>query len=315
MTAEPRLPKISVVIPARNVADFLPETLQSLHAQTMRQFEVILVDDGSSDDTARIARAKTAEDPRFTLIEGRQQGVSQARNTGLAQSSAPLLLFLDADDLLVPDALARFCAAMEKTPAPAAIGGVQRIAEDGSPLPGNSNIELARGGAHLEKLLEKNFVVNGGALVIRRSAIEAAGPYDTELVYGEDWEFWCRLAELGDFALVPGAPVLSYRQRATGANYRSRGSVFATQVPCLEKIAARPALRARFGRKLAKLLRSRRIDIFWSGVRSEVQFGSRLRAFLIALCGIALYPDSIARPDLALRFVRSLGRQRRTRDA
>ncbi|NNK78435.1 MAG: glycosyltransferase family 2 protein [Litoreibacter sp.] len=312
MNISARPPKISVIIPARNVAEFLIETLQSLSAQTMRDFEVVIIDDGSTDTTAQIAKAQVTEDPRFRLITGPGRGVSRARNTGLAQSKAPILLFLDADDLLAPDALARFCAALEDAPNPAALGGVVRIAEDGASLPSNSNLDLARGGSHLEKLLEKNFVVNGGALAIRRSAIEACGAYDPDLIYGEDWEFWCRLAELGDFAIVQGAPVLSYRQRASGANYRARGSVFATQVACLEKVAARRTLQSRFGRDLGKLLRSRRIDIFWSGVRSELQFGSRLRALMIAACGIALYPDSFARPDLALRFFRSLGRQRRT---
>lgn len=301
-------PGFSIIIPARNAEAYLGETLKSLQAQTCGNFEAVVIDDGSTDATAEIARAFQADDPRICLISGPGRGVSAARNAGLAASGGPFLLFLDADDLLLPHSLERFHAALSTTRCGAALGDVQRIAEDGSPLPGNSNTALAEGGDHLTKLLKKNFVVNGGALAIRRAAVEACGAYDSDLAYGEDWEFWCRLAELGDFAILAGEPVLSYRQVQGGANYRARGSVFALGVPCLEKIAARESLRARFGRKLNRLLRSRRIDIFWSGVRNEFRFGSPARALMIALVGVFLYPDSIARPGLALRFVKSLGR-------
>lgn len=299
-------PSFSIIIPARNAEAYLDETLNSLHAQTNRDFEAIIVDDGSTDATAAIAGTHQARDQRFRTVSGPGRGVSAARNLGLSASGAPALLFLDADDLLLPDSLERFRAALDASTAPAALGVVQRIAEDGSPLPGNDNVALAGDSDHLTRLLQKNFVVNGGALAIRREAIEACGPYDTDLAYGEDWEFWCRLAELGDFATIPGAPVLSYRQRASGANYRARGSVLAWGVPCLKKIAERKTLKARYGRRLNRLLRSRQIDIFWSGVRSEFQFGSRARALVIAFAGVLLYPDSIARPGLGVRFLRSL---------
>ncbi|WP_343116284.1 glycosyltransferase family A protein [Ostreiculturibacter nitratireducens] len=300
-------PRFAVIIPARNAEAYLGETLDSLDAQTDRDFEVVVVDDGSTDATAAIAREHGDRDPRFGTIAGPGRGVSAARNLGLSHSTAPVVLFLDADDLLLPDSLARFRAALDASDAPAALGVVARIAEDGSPLPGNDNVALAGTDDHLTKLLQKNFVVNGGALAIRRETIEASGGYDTDLAYGEDWEFWCRLAERGDFALIPGAPVLSYRQRASGANYRARGSVLARNVPCLMKISANRSLRNRYGGELDRILRKRQIDIFWSGVRSEFQFGSRLRALVIAFGGILLYPDSIARPSLALRFIRSLG--------
>ncbi len=302
------VPRFSIIIPARNAAAFLGETLKSVLAQSFADFEVVVIDDGSTDATAHIARDFQTDDARVKVLSGPGRGVSAARNAGFGASVGPVLLFLDADDLLLPDSLLRFHTALESSALSAALGEIQRIAEDGSPLPGNSNTALAEGGGHLTKLLRKNFVVNGGALAIRREAIEAIGGYATDLAYGEDWEFWCRLAERGDFAIVPGGPVLAYRQVASGANYRARGSVFALKVPCIEKVAAKESLRLHYGLKLNRLLRSRRIDVFWSGVRSEFQFGSKARAMMIAAAGACLYPDSLAKPDLALRFLKSLGR-------
>jgi glycosyltransferase involved in cell wall biosynthesis len=303
------LPKASVVIPARNAARFIAATLESLRAQETGDFEAIVIDDGSSDATAEIVRGVAAQDPRFRLLAGEAKGVSSARNAGLNAAEGEIVLFLDADDLLRPDALGRFAEALASVPeAVAVLGGVARIAENGAPLPGRDNRELAAGEDQLADLLRKNFIVNGGALAIRRSAALEAGGYDPGLTYGEDWEFWCRLLELGPLAILPGSAVLEYRQIASGANYRARGSAFAWRVPCLERVARRPSLQKRYGARLARLVRARRIDIFWSGVRSEYQFGGRAKALLLAAAGLMLYPDSLARPRLILRFANSLRR-------
>lgn len=298
--------RLSVVIAARNAARFLPLTLDSLRVQTEPAFEVIVVDDGSTDATAAQVDVVAAVDPRFRRVAGAACGVSAARNLGLAEAGAGLVLFLDADDLLAPDALARFAGALADPAAVAVLGGVQRITEEGQPLPGTDNRELARGTDQLAALLRKNFVVNGGALAIRHEAALAAGGYDGALRYGEDWEFWCRLAVRGRFAILEGEPVLLYRQVASGANYRARGSALARDLPCLDRIAENPDLRRRFGRQLPRLLRARRIDIFWSGVRSEVQFGRKGRAVMLGAVGLLLYPDTLLRPGLALRFLRSV---------
>lgn len=309
MSGVARLPGLSIVVPARNAARFIGDTLASLAAQHTADFEAVVIDDGSTDGTADIVRGVAAGNSRFRLVAGAAKGVSVARNAGLEAARGEIVLFLDADDLLAPDALDRFAEALAAAPeAVAALGGVARIAEDGRSLPGRDNRELAAGPDQLALLLRKNFIVNGGALAIRRSAALEAGGYDPDLAYGEDWEFWCRLLELGPLVLVSGPAALAYRQISTGANYRARGSIFAWRVPCLDRLAQRPSLRARFGIRLGWMLRQRRIDIFWSGVRSEYQFGRRATALLLAVAGLMLYPDSLARPQLVLRFASSLKR-------
>lgn len=93
-------PAISLIIPAWNCARFLPECLQSIHAQTFRDFEIIVVDDGSTDDTPRILEEAQTEYDRFTIISQQNQGPGQARNAGLAAAVGDYVLFIDSDDLI-----------------------------------------------------------------------------------------------------------------------------------------------------------------------------------------------------------------------
>ena len=97
--------KISIIVPCYNAQKYLPACLDSLIAQRMEDFEVILIDDGSKDDTAEIAAAYVQRDARFSLIRQENAGVSAARNTGLDAARGEWILFVDADDLLPPEAL------------------------------------------------------------------------------------------------------------------------------------------------------------------------------------------------------------------
>lgn len=298
----------TIVIPAKNMELYIAETLESLYVQTETEFEAIVVNDGSTDGTVAVVNAfiKRKADKRFRLIQGPERGVSAARNIASDQAQSRFVLFLDADDLLVPDGLARFRLALENSVALAALGGVQRISEEGTLMPSPDNRDLVPKTDHLCGLLGKNFIVNGGALAIKSSALQTSGKYDETLHYGEDWEFWCRLVALRDLAIVDGDPVLQYRQRGGGANYLAKGAVFTEKPTCLKRIANNPAIQKRFGSELRGLLRARQIDIFWSGVRSEFQFGAKAKAVLICFLGLIIYPDSVMHPKLALRFFKSL---------
>jgi len=300
-------PIVAVVIPARDVERFVRETIASLCAQTEKRFECIILDDGSSDGTITAAAEAIGGDGRFTLAEGPRRGVSAARNMGADRTTAPNLLFLDADDLLAPDALGRALEALSRAEgSPAVLGRISRIDEAGRALPSNDNTDLMPQRSQLDALLRKNFVVNGGALLLRREAFGKAGPYDDALAFGEDWEFWCRLSALGDFGRVEGGPVLLYRQRAGGANRRAQGHDLWPGRPCLERVAGNPVFRDRYGRRLGRLLRARQIDMFWSGVRNEYVHGNRTNALRLVALGVAAYPDSLLRPTLARRLLASL---------
>ena len=298
----------TVVIPARNAADFIEETLQSLANQTLDGFVVHILDDGSTDSTAAVVKTfiERGEDARFSLHKGPAEGVSVARNMGLAMAKTPYVLFLDADDLLAADALERFVTQLDGTEDIATLGLISRIDEIGNILVSHDNRELVPKEDQLAGLVRKNFIVNGGALAIRTEVAKASGGYPEGVAFGEDWEFWCRVLLVGRISTVPGGPLLKYRQIVTGANNLAKGSVFARDIVSLDNISNNSDMQLRFGSDLPKMIRARRIDVFWASVRTRFQYDTKASALLIAIAGVFVYPDSIARPGLALRFLKSL---------
>jgi glycosyltransferase involved in cell wall biosynthesis len=302
-------PVFSVVIPARNMERFIEETFQSLVGQTFADFEVLCIDDGSSDGTLGIIEEFAGRDPRFIPVVGPAKGVSAARNLGLSMARGVYVLFLDADDLLHADGLLFYRDALEGSEAIGALAGVQRINVDGEHLRGADNRSLVPAGEQLPALLKKNFVVNGGALALRTEVARLSEGYDEDLTAGEDWEFWCRVLLHGQFNVIRGPALLYYRQVANGANFKTRSSLFVQQVPCVKKIAVNPEMQKEFGARLRFLLRARHIDAFWSGVRNQYLYGRKPVALFEGFCGVIMYPDSLFRPKLIWRFVRSLDRR------
>ena len=110
-------PAVSVVIPARNAAATLDAALDSLHAQTMPDWEAIVVDNGSTDGTATVAHTHAARDPRVRLLRAEAGGASAARNAALAIARGRHLLFLDADDWIAPTHLERLLGLLAAAPA------------------------------------------------------------------------------------------------------------------------------------------------------------------------------------------------------
>ena len=206
-------PKVAVVTPAYNVEAFVAETIDSVLAQTLSDWEMVVVDDGSVDGTADVVSRYA--DPRIKLLRQRNSGQSAAQNKGLSAVTADYVVFLDADDRLRPDALARLAAALDGAPAACvAYGNEAFITEEGGPYdPGRKPILVKRpSGDVLAPLLRGNFLVTG-ALIARRQVLRTVGGFDAGIVMAQDWELWCRLAAEGEFVFIGGAPVLEYRMR------------------------------------------------------------------------------------------------------
>src|SRR5215208_7628052 len=124
-------PLVSVVIPCYNQAHFLGEAIESVLAQSYPYFEIIVVDDGSPDDTSEVA----ARYPEVRLVRQENQGVSGARNSGFARSEGEYVVFLDADDRLLPEALEAHLEHLEAHPECAFVSGRYKfMADGGSPL-------------------------------------------------------------------------------------------------------------------------------------------------------------------------------------
>ncbi|MEV7758716.1 glycosyltransferase family 2 protein [Microbacterium sp. NPDC089180] len=122
---------VTVIVPGFDVAEYATEALDSLRAQTHPHWTAVLVDDASTDDTARIFADAEADDPRFRLVRHTEQrGLGAARNTGLARVDTPYTAFLDADDILRPDALARLADALDRTGSDFVVGAYVRLRPD-----------------------------------------------------------------------------------------------------------------------------------------------------------------------------------------
>ncbi|HWU09044.1 MAG TPA: CDP-glycerol glycerophosphotransferase family protein [Streptomyces sp.] len=126
-------PLLSVVVPVHNVEDYLEECLGSLAGQSLKDIEVVLVDDGSTDGSRRIAEDFAARDTRFRCVHQPNAGLSAARNAGVARTTAgvPYLAFADSDDVLVPDAYERMLASLESTGSDLVTGNVWRLTGQG----------------------------------------------------------------------------------------------------------------------------------------------------------------------------------------
>lgn len=290
--------RIAIVTPAFNIASFLAATIRSVLAQTHPDWRMIVVDDGSTDATAAVARG--FQDPRLRVVSQPNQGVSAARNAGLALADAEAVLFLDGDDQLTPDALARLAGVLREHPrANAAVGAHARMAMDGSVA---SPVPPARGDL-LGPLLIRNRFINGGHVLIRRAALHAAGPFRTDLAFGEDWEFWVRLALTGTFVADPNPePVLHALDRPSGAFRRLAGDPGAV-ARCLDAIHANPALALRLDPETRRHLRRRAdAEAYWRLGREMIRHGAVAPARVWLLRSLRAAPSArgVARVAAAL---------------
>ncbi len=266
---------ISVVMPCFNVRDFVGRALASLLAQSHGNWEAIVIDDGSGDGTDEVIAAIT--DPRVRLVRQANKGVSVARNRGIAMASGAALLFLDADDWLAPDAMARMAAELEPGSAVATYGAFCFVTEDGGRVVRSKVGPFPRGDI-IERLLVENLFANGGHLLIRRDAIAQVGRFRDDLRFGEDWEYWCRLALAGTISVVPGdAPLLFVRQRSSGAYLRMATDPTAF-LPCTEAIFDNPALIQRVEpARLARLRAKTEAENGWIVGREFIRHRQRVR--------------------------------------
>ncbi|GAP13465.1 glycosyltransferase [Longilinea arvoryzae] len=209
------MPKVSIIIPTYNSARFLPATLQSVLAQTYRDYEILVVDDGSTDDTPAVLQPYRYE---ITYIHQENKERSAARNNAIDQASGEYVAFLDSDDLWAPEKLKRQVAVLDAHPEVALVYCQARyIDENGQPtafcgdwIDGPKGDELVIAD-YFEALLGGNVISGGGSTsMVRRWMLNQVGPFDVTLNHGEDWDVWLRLSRLGPFAYLP-EPLTSYR--------------------------------------------------------------------------------------------------------
>jgi glycosyltransferase involved in cell wall biosynthesis len=202
---------VDVVVPVRDGARYIASCLDSIIAQTMPVRAAVVVDDGSTDETAAIVESYTGRWPALRLVRTRKRGLSHARNTGIANCQAPFVAFIDSDDVWEPGKLEQQMHLFAN--APSRVGLVHcayyHIDETGRRLDSRRIVKPRRRRDLLHDLLLEGNIVSGSgsAVVVRRELLERSGGFDEKLTFGEDWDLWLRLAEIADFDFVPDALV------------------------------------------------------------------------------------------------------------
>ena len=280
---------VSVIIPTHNYAQFLAEAINSLRGGTYSDWECVVVDDGSTDDTPALVAALAASDPRIVYVSQAASGPSAARNAGLATASGEFVQFLDADDLLGPRKLQYQLEIFGQHPeADIVYGGVRYFAEDGADdgrakavrrwVAGSTpRVVSGSGETVLAALVDDNIMVVEAPL-IRRTLLSKVGGLDPRVRRLEDWELWLRCALAGAYFIHDGTgdedamPHVRVHSSSSSQDQISMHEAAALVRTGIESKLPTPALRR---------LNSRRLHDHWAiigmleGVNGRLGLGMR----------------------------------------
>jgi glycosyltransferase involved in cell wall biosynthesis len=298
-------PAVSVIITTYNYGHYVAGALESVLGQTVRDLEVIVVDDGSTDHTAEVIRPYLG-DARVRFHPIPHGGVSVAKNTGIRQTRAPLVSFLDADDLWLPHKLERQLALFQSDPE-LAVAYCRRL------LINEAGQEIAyrqpalHRGMVLEPLFRTNFVCQTSA-VVRRAVLDEVGLFDERYPPVEDYDLWLRVAARYRFDYVD-EPLVKYRVGHASLTARTENRLLiAMQVMRRfleeggrERISARVVRRA-WAETYFHLSLTQRQRCLASALKSNLQALAQAPAYLVAWKGLA----SLALPEKGRRLVRRL---------
>lgn len=290
--------KISVVIPSYNAAKYVVVAVESVLAQTYRDFEILVVDDGSTDDTREVLRKYGAAVQYLYKTNG---GVSSARNYGIEKARGKYVAFLDADDVWLPEKLEKQMAVME---ADARIGlcyaATEKVDEN---LRTIGRIEADVYEDYCAALLLNLNIVAGScsSAVVRRDVARQTSGFDAQFSTCADWEYWLRLSLLTRFA-----PVKEYlvKYRVVAGSMSSDPFVSKRDTEgVLKKFFAAPDLPEKY-KKLEKKSLSNNLMV----VSGEfLHNGKILESVRCMWKSLWLYPQNISRPlGLPVRFVKRL---------
>lgn len=222
------MPRFSIIIPCFNQAHFLNDALQSLLSQSYADWEAIIVNDGSLDDTSLVANEWIKRDNRVRLVEQQNAGLSAARNAGIAAASGLYIALLDADDMYGPDFLQSVNTHLDQGFGLVCCGYTYF----------NTKGTIHRIVRHSEQL-EFNSILTGNlfppvAVAFQRQVLDKTGLFDTDLKSAEDWDLWIRMFKAG-IKLVVIEDVLVYYRVSENSMSRQAFTMYAA----LKKVAQR----------------------------------------------------------------------------
>lgn len=250
-------PVVSVITPAYNAARYVEHTLESAVRQTFADFELLLVDDGSTDQTREIAERYARRDPRIVVMCQANRGIASARNAAMARARGRYFALLDSDDLWFPTYLAEQIAILEQRPDIDVLSA--NALNFGGPRDGEPLLAVS-GGADIRpvSLLRLVEVEDSMSImsVFRREVVESVGTFDENLRRSEDYDFWLRSACAGFHVAINPRPLGLYRRRPDSLSADEALMLEAMRRP-LNKVrqtcAHRPEVQAAVERQLARI--------------------------------------------------------------
>ena len=232
MNVASKIPRISVIVPCFNCAQFLPETLGSVFSQTYDDFEVVVVNDGSLD-TPQLEQALAPWADRIVYIKTENHGVAEARNTGIRAAKGEFIALLDSDDIWEPNFLDVQVRKLDQHPSADIVYPRFVSFGEGPETP----CKPSRGEVTFTSLIEEACVVVTSGVLARRAALERAGLFDSarELSGCEDFDLWLRCTKSGSRIIYHEDVLLRYRRRPDGLS-ADPVRMYGTAVKVLKKM-------------------------------------------------------------------------------
>lgn len=306
------VPRVSVLLPVWNGEAFLEAAVESILRQTLSSFELIVIDDGSTDASAAIAEKFASSDDRVCLLRRAHEGLSAALNAGIAAARGEYIARMDADDVSVPQRLEKQVSYLDAHPACVATGSwIEVVDEAGLPL----GVKTFR-----ETHEQISAALFGGispmahpTVVMRGDVLRATGGYDARFYPSEDLDLWFRLAERGELANL-GEVLLRHRRHKAAAGVRERETMNAVSLAICNAARSKRGLPSRRG---TSILAGTKVDAqyHFECARTALIAGPRLTAVRHAAATIAAEPDRLygyatlfacAMPRRLLRFLLEL---------
>lgn len=216
-------PRFSVIVPAYRAPRTIPTTIESVLGQSLGDFELIVVDDGSGDETPEIVAGYVERDPRIVLIRQANAGTPAARNTGIGHARGRYLSFLDNDDAWMPDYLREIDAELGRWPdAGLAYADAWTLNDHSRRVHRQTALECyppvppAEDPARFSIALLKLNFITASSVTVTRTAIEEVGNFRTDVKGSDDWDLWLRVVSAGYRAVRAGTrPLVVLRESST----------------------------------------------------------------------------------------------------
>jgi GT2 family glycosyltransferase len=276
---------VDVIIPAYNTAKYLPFALESVGAQDFDDWKIVLVDDGSTDNTQQvIAPFLERFGSRMICVRQENRGLPAARNTAIKSSDSEFLALLDADDVWLPHRLSESLKVFRKRPDVGLVyGGITLIDPEGNPGQSFEGTPLNSAPNITSMIYTREIHLPCPTVTFRRTCIENVGLFDESMRATEDRDLWLRIAQRHNVAFIP--KVIAYYRKSPNAMSTDSLRMLTAQVQFIQKNFGSPGC----GRRARRIALARAYSHRAEGLSKE---GKRADAFLASLKALSYYPLS-----------------------